>query len=98
MDRGHAIVALVTFPPQMLAPAVEEQTETRVRLEMALSSPALMERGNSPGERCKSNRTTASLSSGLVDHTWQNKNHILPLQGPSVTIAAVRFRAAPARS
>ena len=34
----------------------------------------------------------------LVDHTWQNKNHVFPVQGPSATIAAVRYRAAPTRS
>ena len=33
-----------------------------------------------------------------VDHTWQNKNRIFPVQGPFVTIAAVRYRAAPTRS
>jgi hypothetical protein len=33
-----------------------------------------------------------------VDHTWQNKNRVFPVQGPSVTIAAVRHRVAPARS
>ena len=25
----------------------------------------------------------------LVDHTWQNKNRIFPVQGPCVTVAAV---------
>jgi hypothetical protein len=38
------------------------------------------------------------VASDLVDHTWQNKNHVFPVQGPSVTVAAVRYRAAPTRS
>ena len=35
VGRGHAIVAVVTFPLQMLAPAVEERAETWARLKMS---------------------------------------------------------------
>jgi len=33
-----------------------------------------------------------------VDHTWQNKNRVFPVQGPSVMVTAVRRRATPTRS
>jgi hypothetical protein len=33
-----------------------------------------------------------------VDQTWQNKNRVLPVQGPSVAVAAVHRRATAARS
>ena len=33
------------------------------------------------------------MASELVDHTWQNKNRVFPVQGVDVTVAAVRRRA-----
>lgn len=42
-------------------------------------------------------RFAPSRTANYVDHTWQNKNRIFPVQGPSVTVPAVRARAATTR-
>jgi hypothetical protein len=45
-----------------------------------------------------SNRSGPDGDRTALDQTWQNKNRVFPVQGPSVAVAAVRRRAATTRS